>query len=280
MPTIWCLRKHFSRCRAQQMLTTFPNIHFGLMVGIGGGVPSLPSDIQLGDVVGGKPMDQHSGVVQYDFGKTMKDGLFYRLGALNKPPQIILTAMVNLESNHMIQTPRMSELLQLMLEKANTTKLPFAYPSREQGQVFDNKYEHEESAAYCDNCDCRHLLPRTPRTSDNPSVHYGLIESGNQVMEHGLTRDRLANALGILCFEMKAAGLMTNFPCLVIRGICDYAGSHKNKPWQGYAALTAVAYAKALLGFLALGLVDNGGRTNSCWMVLFQRNLRFVGRQP
>jgi hypothetical protein len=46
---------------------------------------------------------------------------------------------------------------------------------------------------------------------------------------------------------MEAAGLMDNFPCLVIRGICDYADSHKNKRWQVYAAATAAAYAKELL---------------------------------
>lgn len=40
---------------------------------------------------------------------------------------------------------------------------------------------------------------------------------------------------------------MDSFPCLVIRGICDYADSHKNKIWQPYAAATAAAYAKELL---------------------------------
>jgi hypothetical protein len=46
---------------------------------------------------------------------------------------------------------------------------------------------------------------------------------------------------------MEAAGLMNDFPCLVIRGICDYADTHKNKEWQGYAAAVAAAYAKELL---------------------------------
>ena len=69
-------------------------------------------------------------------------------------------------------------------------------------------------------------------------------------MKHGGTRDRLARKLGILCFEMEAAGLMDNFPCLVIRGICDYADSHKNKRWQPYAAATAAAYAKELLSII------------------------------
>jgi len=80
-----------------------------------------------------------------------------------------------------------------------------------------------------------------------PAIHYGLIASGDQVMRHGATRDRLRKELDVLCFEMEAAGLMDSFPCLVIRGICDYADSHKNKRWQSYAAATAAAYAKELL---------------------------------
>jgi hypothetical protein len=66
-------------------------------------------------------------------------------------------------------------------------------------------------------------------------------------MKHGSTRDRLAEEHGIMCFEMEAAGLMDTFPCLVIRGISDYADSHKNKEWQEYAAAAAAAYAKELL---------------------------------
>ena len=45
----------------------------------------------------------------------------------------------------------------------------------------------------------------------------------------------------------EAAGLMIDFPCLVIRGICDYADSYKNKDWQEYAAAVAAGYAKELL---------------------------------
>ncbi|GKT67552.1 regulatory protein AfsR [Colletotrichum tofieldiae] len=67
-------------------------------------------------------------------------------------------------------------------------------------------------------------------------------------MKDGQTRDRYSQELGgVLCFEMEAAGLMNNFPCIVIRGVCDYADAHKNKRWQPYAAATAAAYAKELL---------------------------------
>ncbi|KAL4984123.1 hypothetical protein BDW68DRAFT_23661 [Aspergillus falconensis] len=63
----------------------------------------------------------------------------------------------------------------------------------------------------------------------------------------GAIGDRLANRLGNICFGMEAAGLMDNSPCLVIREISDYADSHKNNHWQGYAAATVAASAKELL---------------------------------
>jgi nucleoside phosphorylase len=44
---------------------------------------------------------------------------------------------------------------------------------------------------------------------------------------------------------------MDSFPCLVIRGVCDYADSHKNDIWQPYAAAVAAAYAKKLLSVVS-----------------------------
>jgi nucleoside phosphorylase len=49
---------------------------------------------------------------------------------------------------------------------------------------------------------------------------------------------------------MEAAGLVDHIPCVAIRGICDYSDTHKNDLWQGYAAATAAAYAKELLGVI------------------------------
>lgn len=46
---------------------------------------------------------------------------------------------------------------------------------------------------------------------------------------------------------MEAAGLINYFLYLVIYGICNYLDLYKNKEWQGYAAITAVVYAKDLL---------------------------------
>ncbi|KAK1838447.1 vegetative incompatibility protein het-e-1 [Colletotrichum chrysophilum] len=101
----------------------------------------------------------------------------------------------------------------------------------------------------CEQCDQAHIVQRHARDDIEPLVHYGIIASGNQVIKHGNTRDRLARELGALCFEMEAAGLQ-DFPCLVIRGICDYSDSHKNKKWQEYAAATAAAFTKELLSVI------------------------------
>ena len=67
------------------MLSSFESIRVGLVVGVGGGVPSAERDIQLGYVVVSKPGGTFGGVVQYDRGKTMEDK-FERTGSLNKPP--------------------------------------------------------------------------------------------------------------------------------------------------------------------------------------------------
>ncbi|KAF5688598.1 monocarboxylate transporter [Fusarium denticulatum] len=92
------------------------------------------------------------------------------------------------------------------------------------------------------------LVQRLPRPSAESNVHHGKVASRNQVIKHGKTRDRISNELSMICFEMEAAGLLAaNLPCLVIRGISDYAYSHKNDHWREYAAATAAAYTKKLL---------------------------------
>jgi hypothetical protein len=70
------------------MLSSFPSIRFGLVVGIGGGAPHAQADIRLGDVVVSKPTESFGGVVQYDYGKSVQEGGFTRAGILNKPPVI------------------------------------------------------------------------------------------------------------------------------------------------------------------------------------------------
>ncbi|KAB8211568.1 hypothetical protein BDV34DRAFT_219523 [Aspergillus parasiticus] len=230
-----------------RMRSTFPRLQFGLMVGIGGGVPSNNNDIRLGDVVVSKPVGKYTGVIQYDYGKAVQGGQFEPTGALNKPPQALLTHISRLEAKQMTGgEDDVSKIVSEVLERNPNMKKKFSPP--EQG----------------------------------PFIYYGLIASGDQVMKDSETRDRLAQRHGILCFEMEAAGLMDDLPTLVIRGICDYCDSHKQKDWQGYAALTAAAYAKLLLSVVPVRSMDvDSPKSNKArhWVVSLARNPRFVGRQ-
>ncbi|KAF5014190.1 hypothetical protein F66182_14908, partial [Fusarium sp. NRRL 66182] len=66
-------------------------------------------------------------------------------------------------------------------------------------------------------------------------------------MKSGEHRDELAKTAQIIGFEMEGAGVADSLSCLIIKGICDYADSHKNKMWQQYAAASAASCCKAFL---------------------------------
>ncbi|KAL6795921.1 nucleoside phosphorylase domain-containing protein [Trichoderma sp. SZMC 28013] len=78
---------------ATWMISTFPSIKFGLMVGIGGGIPPK---VRLGDVVVSAPIGRYPGVVQWDYGKAEKGGEFKQIGSLNNPPALLRTALTKL----------------------------------------------------------------------------------------------------------------------------------------------------------------------------------------
>ena len=237
---------------ANNMLSTFKWLRFGLTVGIGGGVPGV-RDIRLGDVVVGDPRGLFGGVIQYDFGKTVQDDKFVRTGSLNRPPDILLTAVSRLQADHDRDHPKLWDYLEKMLTQYTRLSMAFSHPGVEHDLLYPYDYDHNPSddEEPCKQCDSDKLVQRIPRRTHLPFIHYGLIAAGNQVVRSGKTRDRLRKDLDVLCFEMEAVGLVDLFPCLVIRGICDYSDSHRNKKWQGYAAATAAAYAKELLSVIS-----------------------------
>ncbi|KAF2831839.1 ankyrin, partial [Ophiobolus disseminans] len=230
---------------ATQMRATFKKIRFGLMVGIGGGVPSAEADVRLGDVVVSQPHGTFAGVVQYDTGKTTASG-FERTGALNSSPPILLAAVAKVRAMELRGRRTLLEHVS-KLERIAKFQRVMAGPDI----LFEATYDHDRGQT-CDRCRVDRQEARQPRESEEEVVvHYGTIASGNQVMRSAVERDRVSTELGgVLCFEMEAAGLMNSFPCLVIRGICDYADSHKNKRWQAYAAATAAACAKEVLSVI------------------------------
>jgi nucleoside phosphorylase len=237
---------------ATQLLNDFPAVRFALLVGIGGGVPDLDEgvDVRLGDVVVSKPEARCGGVVQFDRGKALADGRFERTGALQRPPDVLLGAVARLKARHQRVESEIPRYLQEMIERYPKMKEGgYTYQGAENDQLFRAEFEHA-GGKDCRGCDPEEIVERESRRNLSPVVHYGTIGSSNAVIKDGRVRDMLRDELNVKCVEMEAAGLMESFPCLVIRGICDYADSHKNKRWQPYAAATAAAYAKELLSLI------------------------------
>jgi nucleoside phosphorylase len=271
---------------ATLMVATFPSIKISLMVGIGGGIPPK---VRLGDVVVSTPSGQFPGVVQWDIGKAKVNGQFERTGALNNPPNALLSALAKLETEHDLLGTKIPDYLEELKQKYPRAAKKYLKSDSMQDVLFRADYDHVNETSVegdarmddndgndedekednddasddsdgddeesCRRCDKTKIVRRKRR---GMRVHYGLVASGNQVIKDAAFRDNLNKDLGgnVLCFETEAAGLMNGFSCLVIRGICDYCDSHKNKAWQEHAAAVAAAFAKELLSLVQASDVE------------------------
>ncbi|KAL6886925.1 hypothetical protein GGI43DRAFT_273204 [Trichoderma evansii] len=242
---------------AKDMLHSFPNI-----IGIGGGAPSEKHGIRLGDIVVGISSNGEGAVVQYDFGKSIQGEKFKETGFLNQAPTLLRTAVNNLRAEHELEGNKIQKAIDSVLAKKPTLRRNYKRPDASSDRLYQSLVIHSaEGEADC-STGCGNnpssLVKRCERDENghSPEIHYGLIASANTLMKDALVRDDLIERKDILCFEMEAAGLMNHFPCLVIRGICGYSDSHKNKAWQRYAAMTAAAYTKETLKYIAPTRID------------------------
>jgi nucleoside phosphorylase len=223
-----------------QMRQSFPNLKYGLMVGIGAGVPgqNLEPDIRLGDVVVATPSDKSvgpAGVIGYDLGAETVEGFIQRdwQAPTNRRLRNALESVARdarVEGSH-------DFLCHLDIFATRSNGQMFRHPGVENDKLYEGDYADD-------------LVLRQTRRSQDPTVHYGLIASGNKLVKNAALRDKLRDKYGIICFEMEAAGLLNTMPVAVIRGVCDYADSRKNDVWHHYAAATAAAYAKGLLNII------------------------------
>lgn len=250
-----------------EMKIIFPKVRIGLLVGVGGGVWSEENDVRLGDVVVSQPdskrqtggvcklklvttfmtltvLDQ---VIQYDYGQAIQGGIFKETGSLNRPPESLLAALGAAQATI---DGQFEEYLE-SYEKTQRKFPQYAQRPTAPDVLYETTFAHPLEALTCKKCDPDRQIDREDRMNTAPQVHFGTIASGDQVMKDSAKRDLIAKKHGIICFEMEAAGLVNRFPCLVIRGICDYCDSHKNKVWQPFAAAAAAAWAKELLRNIA-----------------------------
>jgi nucleoside phosphorylase len=275
-----CIGKGAAGKVAGSFCSSFTGIRLALLVGICGGVPSGGADTRkellLGDVV------ISNGIVQYDLGRRLP-GKFKRKNTLNdnlgRPNMEILKYLEKLQGWMGAKTlkDRMTKYLKALLEEADFEES--RYPGPDRDLLFEPAYHHKHHKSegclpctdcdqgedsICDNalhascsvlgCDETKLIHRTrlnkakeAMESPKPAIHYGKIASGDTVMRSGEDRDEISRSEGVIAFEMEGAGVWDSFPCVIIKGICDYADSHKSKEWQAYAAATAASCMKSFL---------------------------------
>ncbi|KAI1303849.1 purine and uridine phosphorylase [Xylaria venustula] len=261
--------------------SSYSRLKLAFLVGICGGVLGTDSNgALLGDVVVSKT------VIQFDFGRQFPDKFVANdtiEDSLGRPNKDIYSLIASFETHlrRKCLKKKAAEYLKDLQAAAARERYQYTYQclAVAEDKLFATRYRHKhrvpklcsvcegetdnywEVAALAScaelNCDEGKLLPRKHLEIKRslkqdemqcPEIFIGCIASGDTVMKSGVHRDQLAREHNVIAFEMEGAGAWDEVPCIIIKGICDYADSHKNKKWQPFAAATAASVMKAILG--------------------------------
>ncbi|KAL8364620.1 hypothetical protein RB595_003759 [Gaeumannomyces hyphopodioides] len=249
--------------------SSYPNINLALLVGVCGGLPIIDGrNAYLGDVVISKS------IFNCDFGRQYPDQFYPKesiedsLGRANIHIRGLLATFSTRLGMRRIQSTAKDCIHKLQVD----APADYTPPPDTDDKLFPSHWQHRhrnqgckacESELFCEQaaelscnaigCDGDSVCsPRTSRTTERhtdfvPQLFIGKMASSNAVIKSGAHRDRIAQDHEVIAFEMEGAGAWDQIPCIVVKGICDYADSHKRKEWQKFAAATAASVAAAIL---------------------------------
>ncbi|GAT22514.1 kinesin light chain [Aspergillus luchuensis] len=287
---------------ASALRASYPRIQLALVVGICGGVPTVSKseNIFLGDVVISDSLILYNFGRQYPGSFERKSEVQEALGRPNAEIRSLLNALRSTRSRNEFE----SQIMQYVRKLQKSDK-KWCHPQIDD-ILFDASYVHKHHQEDC-NASCACLVSETlddicedalakscddlgcdksqivrclkPVEKIGVSANIGTVACAKAVMKSGYHRDKIAKKDKIIGFEMEGAGVWDIFPCVVIKGVCDYADSHKNKLWQAYAAVTGASAAKAFLGYWRPQARQAEKGLSRHFSVPFGRNHRFVGRQ-
>ncbi|KAF9776845.1 hypothetical protein IL306_004908 [Fusarium sp. DS 682] len=248
---------------AVNLRTSYTGLELALIVGVCGGLPRIDdTDAFLGDVVVSKS------VFQYDY--TLED----IVQTANKDIRTLLAVFETEFMRERLKKTAVGYLQDLQqAAKKEYRRAKYHYPGANKDILYSPEYSHKhrgscsvctgDTNAFCEaaakascievGCEPSKVIERDhgenlPEGADfTPEIFIGCIGSGNSVIKSGLDRDQIAAKHDLIAFEMEGAGVWDEIPSIIIKGICDYADSHKNKAWQDFAAATAASVAKAIL---------------------------------
>lgn len=304
---------------AASMRSSYVALRLVLLAGICGGSPHYNQDeILLGDVIISKTVIQYDFGRQYPDGFTRKDKTEGDLSKHNKNIRTLLaTFETDLGGDELRK--KTAHFLRQLQAKAGDHQTKYKYPGTAEDKLFESGYRHKHRispACICSNChgrmdpvcagalasacndlgcDERYLVKRNRlkarrqleqgdnNEAQDPAIYTGTVASGDTVMKSGEDRDRIVQKEGVIAFEMEGAGTWEEVPCIVVKGVCDYADCHKNKKWQDFAAAAAASASKAILERY-IQTDRRQGRVmdeplGSRLLVPFGRNQSFVGRE-
>jgi len=266
--------------------SSYTRLKLALLVGICGGVPKGVdgNETLLGDVVISKTIVHCDFGRRYPNKFVRKDTVEDNLVRANGDIRNLLATLETELGLERLQQRTAYHLRRLQNSAIqNKRRIKYSYPGTAEDKLFEPSYRHKHHSApmcicrdcnnksdpvceealssSCSNlrCDEIYLLPRERLNEkrgleqagmigvQDPAIHIGRIASGNTVMKSGEDRDNIAKENGVIAFEMEGAGIWDQVPCVVVKGISDYADCHKNKKWQHFAAASAAAAMKALL---------------------------------
>ncbi|PYH37452.1 kinesin light chain [Aspergillus neoniger CBS 115656] len=289
---------------ASSLRVSYTNVQLALVVGICGGAPTTANGrhIYLGDVV------ISDALIEYDFGRQYPGGFQRKTGVndtLGRPSREIRYRLNDLRKP-LVCAKFHSQITQYF-EQLQGMEEGWCHPGIEDF-LFNSAYLHKHNkrdvhydgdctlcsrpsqicddalGSSCDDLGCDQsqvIRRRQPSYLDQVSAHIGRVASGDMVMKSAQHRDAIIEREKVIGFEMEGAGVWDNVPCIIIKGVCDYADSHKNKLWQAYAAATAASTAKAFLEHWTSQAQESLLDTSNTYhfMVPFSRNPRFLGRK-
>jgi nucleoside phosphorylase len=266
---------------AASFRSSYSGLNTAFLVGICGGVPGTGQDeILLGDVVISKTVIQYSLGRQYPGAFVAKDTVNDNMGHPSKAIRSLITSFETERARRRLRQKAgqyLKDLQRAAMEEGH--RHSYQYPGVAEDKLFAATYIHkhrgpqthscscnEEADIFCDEaahasctelyCNEEQLVPRRrletkqnmdPERAQCPEILIGGVASGDTVMKSGEHRDRIAKQRNVIAFEMEGAGVWDEVPCIVVKGVCDYADSHKNKTWQPFAAAAAAAVLKAML---------------------------------
>lgn len=269
---------------AASLRSSYNNLSTVFVVGTCGALPKLldEAEVLLGDVIISEFVVRYDFGSQYPDEFKPKRSIEDMLGRPNKGTRS-LNAQLKTQRYRDKLEDNAFKLLQLLQEKMGETKHrgKYDYPGAAQDKLFDPKYRHKHQGAdVCDTCRAcvssaglvcdraleltcadlgcsndylitRNRLREQEASSMGTSglvIHTGGVGSADTVMKSGEVRDRISRRDKVIAFEKEGAGVWDELPsCIIIKGVSDYADSHKPKGWEKYAAATAASTTKALL---------------------------------